>query len=439
MNRDFLRLVGQSSAVRLASAGVMLALSMILARSLGPEGFGNYSFAVMVIGLAVLIAQLGFPNLTVREVSTLLENKRYRLLRSYLQYATLTIAAMSLLLVAVVALAVPLLFGLSEPTNCKVIFAGLPLLLLFPVTAQTAAILQGMGRVVQSQVGQQLFRPALLFLLVGAFLLAEVPVTATTVMALHGLASLAVLIELRLRVAHTLQELGMSAKVSRARLMAWTGSAVAFSGAAIVQLINAKFDILAVGLLLTAVDVGLYAVGAQIAQAGAAMLMITAKIVQPAISRASTAGNDAEVERLCRQSAVLSTGVALLSLALVSIFGEWAIKLAFGFEYVEVLPALMILMSGQLLNAFFGPVGVLLNMRGKEQITLIVTFVASLVNIGLNFAMIPVLGLVGAASATLVAMTGWNLALWLYAWRLWGINASALPLRGYPRERDFQN
>ncbi len=426
MNRGFLKVVGQSLIVRLASAGVLFALSILLARSLGPQGFGAYSFAFSIISLAVLIAQLGFPDLTIREVSKLIELKRHGLLGRYLQHGSWMIMVTSLLILAIVLLTMPLL-GRANVSSWNVILAGFPLAVLWPLTAQSAAVLRGAGHVVQSQIGLNLYRPLLLLLLVGGFLLAKVPVTATAVMALHGLACLAVFIDLRLRNRRTLPELGAPAKVSRARLLAWSGTAVMFSGVAVVQLINTKFDTIAIGLLMTDSDVGLYTAAAQISQIAAVMLIVTAGIVQPAISRASIAGNDAEIEVLCRQSAMLSVGAALLTLVPTALFGEWFIGLAFGPEYVEVWPTLMVLVGGKVMNAFFGPVGLLLNMREKERTTLVVTFAAMLANVALNFALIPLFGLVGAAAATVAAMLIWNVILWIMACRLWGINCSASP------------
>ncbi|OOY25877.1 hypothetical protein BMI91_05675 [Thioclava sediminum] len=426
MRRDFLKVVGQSTLVRLGSAGVAFALSILLARSLGPQGFGTYSFAFSILSLAVLIAQLGFPDLIVREVARLATLGRTRLLGRFLRHATVVIVGLSLAFILVIAVMLTL-FGRSEVSSWKVILAGLPLALLTPLLAQSAAVLRGTGKVVQSLLGQQLYRPALFLALVGGALLVGVELTAVTAMGLHALATLLVLIEVRLRASRALPPLGRPARVPPARLLAWTSTAVMFSGVAVVRLINTKFDTVAIGMLMSDANVGLYAAGAQLSQSAAAMLMITAGIVTPAIARASAAGNDLEVERQCRQSALMSFSGAVLTLALAALAGRWVIATAFGPEYVGVWPALMVLVAGQAVNAFVGPVGVLLNMRGQERSTLTVTLVASLANIGLNFALIPHWGMVGAASATVASMVLWNVALWVRAWQLWGINSSVLP------------
>lgn len=56
----------------------------------------------------------------------------------------------------------------------------------------------------------------------------------------------------------------------------------------------------------------------------------------------------------------------------------------------------------------------------------LLTFVASVLNVTLNLVLIPRLGFEGAALATVVAMTLWNVVLWAWASRQWGINSNAL-------------
>jgi O-antigen/teichoic acid export membrane protein len=265
MNRRFLKVVGQSSVVRVASAVAFFLLSIVLARSLQPEGYGAYSFAFSIISLATLIAQLGFPVLTVREVAKHIQLRRFRLLRRYLNHSTWMIAAMSVAVLLIVVLGLTF-FGRDHVSSWTVILAGVPLALPLPQTAHAAAVLRGTGRVVQSLLGQQLYRPALLLVLVGIGGLAGLPVTAVTVMLLHGVATAVVLIELRLRCASALPTLGQPALAAKARIWTWTSSAVMFSGVAIVNLINTKFDIIAIGSLMTDADVGLYTVAVQISQ-----------------------------------------------------------------------------------------------------------------------------------------------------------------------------
>lgn len=424
MSRSFLKLVGQASMVRGASALVVLALSVLLARVLGPALFGAYSFALAIVGFLVIIAQLGFPVLTVREVAKNFQLKRIGLLSSYVSYAGQIVFIVSAGIVLLVALVFNS-FGASHIMNWNVIIAGLPLVLLLPQIALTSAVLRGGGRIVRSLLGEQFYRPMLFLLVLAIALSVGVPITPVSAMLLHAVACVFVLLELKWRCAGLEPPLSHPIRVSLERKVAWTSTALMFSGVALIHIVNTKFDIMAIGFLMTEVDVGLYAVGVQISQVAAAMLMLNVVIVQPAISRASASGDITEIERQCRESARISLSFALVTWLIVAVLGESLIAIAFGEDYVEVWGALMILIGGQVINSSFGLGSVVLNMRGQERLTLTVTFIAAVANVVLNIALVPRFGLTGAASATVFAMIAWNLILWFRAWQLWGINSSA--------------
>ena len=62
-----------------------------------------------------------------------------------------------------------------------------------------------------------------------------------------------------------------------------------------------------------------------------------------------------------------------------------------------------------------GPVGLLLNMTGHERETAKGVAISAVLNMVLNFLLIPRWGITGAAVATTVSMIAWNLLL---AWQV---------------------
>ncbi|WP_432201603.1 oligosaccharide flippase family protein [Erythrobacter sp. W53] len=422
----FRKAIGQASVVRIASAAILMATTVVMARTMGPEDLGSYAFAISIISFVTLIVQLGFPEMTVREVAQQVELRRNRLLARYLRHAYTTMISLSILAVSALAL-LPTFFGPIFEVRWEVILAGLPLILILPMMAQARGILHGTGRSVQSILGQQLYRPGMFLLFLTLALVLGLTLSPITAMALQGLASLFAMLIMKYRAYLAIPKLGRPIIVPARRLASWSLSAFMFTGVAAVQLINTKFDTIALGVLLGDTEVGLYAVCVQLSQAAGAMLMITAVVATPGISRASASGDDHLAERICRQSAQLSLAAALVALAGTFFVGEWFITIIFGPEYTQIWLALMILLAGQTLAALFGPVANLLNMRNQERSTLTLTGLASLINIALNLLLIPHYGLVGAAFATSFAMVTWNILMWGRAWSLWRINASAIP------------
>ncbi|MFW6089999.1 MAG: oligosaccharide flippase family protein, partial [Gemmatimonadota bacterium] len=98
--------------LRVSSAAVSLVVSILLARMLGPEGYGIYAFAYAVIMLLALPAQAGLPTLLVREVARYEADERWGLLAGLLRRSNQLVGLLTVLIVAGAA-AVMLLFDLG--------------------------------------------------------------------------------------------------------------------------------------------------------------------------------------------------------------------------------------------------------------------------------------------------------------------------------------
>jgi O-antigen/teichoic acid export membrane protein len=85
----------------------------------------------------------------------------------------------------------------------------------------------------------------------------------------------------------------------------------------------------------------------------------------------------------------------------------------FGPEFTAAYPVMFILAAGLLTQAFAGPAQNLLVMTGHQTVTAAVMVLTVLLNAGLNLALIPAMGILGAASATAAAFAFNALAMLL--------------------------
>jgi len=74
-------------AIRALSMGLGFAVSVVLARLLGVREFGLYSLAMSVLGLLVVPATFGFPQLLVREIAAYRVKGEWGLVRGLLRFA----------------------------------------------------------------------------------------------------------------------------------------------------------------------------------------------------------------------------------------------------------------------------------------------------------------------------------------------------------------
>ncbi|MEC9007269.1 MAG: polysaccharide biosynthesis C-terminal domain-containing protein, partial [Candidatus Neomarinimicrobiota bacterium] len=77
----------------------------------------------------------------------------------------------------------------------------------------------------------------------------------------------------------------------------------------------------------------------------------------------------------------------------------------FGKEYISSANVLIILTISTLLQAIFGAASPTLGMSGFTRLVLINTCLAFILNLGLNYTLIPLYGINGAAYATLITLT----------------------------------
>ena len=86
-------------------------------------------------------------------------------------------------------------------------------------------------------------------------------------------------------------------------------------------------------------------------------------------------------------------------------------------------PWLVILAIGQLTNAFAGPVMNILNMTGYEKSARNTMMVIVVLNILMNYVLIPYYGPLGAAISTTSTMVGWNVWAAILVYKFHGVIA----------------
>jgi O-antigen/teichoic acid export membrane protein len=118
---------------------------------------------------------------------------------------------------------------------------------------------------------------------------------------------------------------------------------------------------------------------------------------------------------------------AAFPLALVMIFyGEPLMQSVFGEAFSRGAIALAILSGAQVINAATGSVNDLLNMTGHERDTMMGMIVGVVANVVLNFLLIPMWDITGAALATGASLILWNIVLVIQVQRRIGLAATAI-------------
>jgi len=192
-------------------------------------------------------------------------------------------------------------------------------------------------------------------------------------------------------------------------------------GVAMLWLTVAWTDTLMLGGLRTSADVGLYNAAHPVAQFISAPLAAMLLIYMPVTSGLYAQGSMSEIRR---NFSILTKWLCSATLPLFLIlflFPETVLSFLFGVSYAPAATALRILSLGFIINNFLGPNGATLIAMGEVRFMMWATAAAAVLNVGLNIALIPPLGIEGAAIASIAAITSTNL---IRCWKLYSLSGA---------------
>ncbi len=422
--------VFRSAWLRLASTVLAFGIGVVLARTLGPSGYGIYGLVVSITALLTVPTEFGLPSLLTREIASAEVRGDWPHMRGILAWTGKMVAAVSLLLFAGTIGVVLLIKGLRS--EAEFLHTLLWAMLLIPLVALgnlSGATLRGLRLVVRGQLSEMLLRPGMFLLLLCVFeygfgrslhpaqaMLLNV-IAAAFAFAI-GVAMLLKAIPPPCRIATPLTQ---SAQ--------WLRSAFPMALTEGTRVLQGNVSVLLLGWLLASEDIGRFRVASQIAILMTFPLSLLDIALSPFISRLHSSGDRVRLQRMLSYGAGLMFVTVLGMFVVLVLFGRVLLSVFFGPAFAAAYPALVILALGQLINAFFGSNAVLLNMSNGERAVAQAFSFGLVLNVLLSLMLIPAFGIVGAAVANTVGLILWNILLWRRAWTTLAIDSSVLSLR----------
>ena len=169
-------------------------------------------------------------------------------------------------------------------------------------------------------------------------------------------------------------------------------------------LIFAYADTILVGYFLSTADVGLYQIAVQFTAAATFTTMALRTTLYPKISRWHAEGKTGfirySLSRAFTYSLLLAVPVAVGGW----ILGERLLYFFYGAGFAEGASVLAVLLLVQVVNVFMFLQTMSLSAMGRPKESFYATGTAAVVNIALDLTLIPLMGIEGAAVATLITM-----------------------------------
>lgn len=403
--------------IQVFSMGLNFLIGIVLARLIGADGYGMFTYAFTLLSVTCTIATFGMDDLLVREVSSFQSQDNFKAIKAIIKWTV----QRALVFSAFISVIFLLLANFTEIISAEkrpvynIISLGIP---VFSLVMILQAVQRGLHRVAPGQLPEKIIRP-LSFIFIISLLyfgnktfFSENPFIVITINILAYAAALFVLIFQILKMnspAETASKTGVTAGIdgTENRRAGWLKSSFYFFIATLVASINVRADILMLGWMKTDAEVGIYNVAARFSDLAAFALLILTPIIAPSLSRLFAKKDKAKLQHLVSKAAKANFIFAVIVTLFLIIWGNFPLKI-FGDEFTAGYYAMLLLCAGQLATTFAGPAGNILLMTGFEKLAFYSGLIGTAINIILNFLLIPPYGINGAAAATAASLLVWN-------------------------------
>jgi len=396
-------------------------LQITLARILGVDQYGNYTYVLAYAYLLAMPGNLGFRTAVVRLLPSYCIQNDFERARGLVQFS-LSVSIAASILVAGTGIAV---VYITQPVSAKALYLAMILIPFLALSDLHLGLLRGAKKMVLSLAPTQIARPAVLIVsvLIASYLLVEVSSTVAII-----LMFVSICLALMIQVAGFARVKSLWPETATVKMDAgkWFKIAIAlFFADSFYEILN-RIDIIMLGSMYDESASGIYNVAARTS----AMVSIVISAVNAAAASNiseiyTTEGAGKSLQRLVSKIARWVFWFSLLISVLLAVFGKLVLSM-FGNEFIAAYDVLLICIIGQVINSVAGSVGMLLNMTGNQaQVAKIYGF-SAIVNVLLNYILIPEYGIYGAAYATIATTFIWNASMVYVASSRIGVNTTVL-------------
>ena len=174
-------------------------------------------------------------------------------------------------------------------------------------------------------------------------------------------------------------------------------------------------DIVLLGKFKDFDTVAFYAVAVKLGMVTTLVLQSVTIILAPKIAEIYKLNDQSQLKKIVKDSARLIFMLSVPIIGLLMLFPSFFLSF-FGEAYTAATNAFLILLGAQFINTLLGPISIYMNMTGKQNKLHQILLLGFIINLVLNWYLIPLYGMVGAATATAISMVLWKSIAVGYTW-----------------------
>ena len=394
--------------------GLTYCSQLIIARVVGVDIYGVYAYVFAWMVVLAYFSTLGFDVGLLRFIPAYEAEHAWPLLQGVIQYAQrrAMLAGLSVIFVGIWVVKI----WVSSPDLRSTFFAGFALVPILALVRIRCSAVRAFGGVVSALVPDRVIRDGTLIGLLavanlglGWALNAPFVMAATLISSALGLVCAgAAMRNLRPRAADNILPAYEAA--------AWRRAAIPLVILGATEALMNRTGVILLGWIADTRNAGIYGLAFNIALVVTMPRIAMNTLFAPMISNLYTRRDYKTMQLLITRTAswTFCAGICIAAalFALADPLLGW-----FGPGYDAGVPALRILLVGQVLAASAGSQLYIMTMTGHERSAAVLLARCAAVNAGASAVLVGMFGLIGAAIGTAVSLIIWNMAMAVFLWR----------------------
>ena len=425
----FIELIkGASSTFLLKVVGLLVGygLAIFITNKFGAFVFGQYVTALLIVEILGIISRLGIDTALVRFISRYVHKGASRLINK-LFFKSIAIVTLSAVIFNLLLLFfsdyVANFMNLDEEYLLIVSFSFIPLVLFHMNTQAIRGLKKMMSFSFLNNVAITLFTFIIIIVLVAFSFSEKLPIYAYVMSVfVMTISSYFLWFYHRSKIddsEHNNSESELSTKaLFKVSVPLLLGQSM--------MLIMGKVDLFMLANMTSSDQVGIYNIALKLSMLAYMGLMAVNSIAAPKFSEIHSSGNVDALKKIVQQSTKTIFWVTLPVIILFLAFPK-SILSVFGEEFKLAAMALIILSVSKMFSAISGSVGTFLQMVGKQNVFQNILIFTAIINIALNYVLIPSYGIDGAAFASALSGVIWNVLMIIYIKKNFGFYSIYFP------------
>jgi O-antigen/teichoic acid export membrane protein len=396
-----------------AGVGLTFCAQLLIARIVGVDTYGIYAYVIAWVTVLAYFSALGFDVALLRFVPAYEARRAWPLFRGVIQYAErrVTIVGLS---VIVIGVCVVMSKGLL-PQVRNTFYIGFMLVPILALLWIRCSVVRAFGGVALAVAPDRVVRDGMLVSLVAIASLgfglnfdSSMVMTATLVSSLAGL----VLVSFAMR---SLRPRFVDDIAPEYEALTWRRAALPLVIIGATEALMNRTGVILLGWMGDTKEAGIYSLAFNIAFVVALPRIAVNTLFAPTISGLFVRKDQATLQVLVTTAAAWTLAAAACIALVLFILAEPLLSW-FGPGYETGVPALRILLIGQVIAASAGSQLYVMTMTGHERGAAVLLISSAVANAVASAVLIGLFQLTGAAVATTATLVVWNVAMGLSLW-----------------------